>query len=48
MGLGDKLQIILLVEYALIAAAFLYDGNLPKCFYFLAAGAITLSVLFMK
>ncbi len=45
---GHFLQQLLIVEYVVIAAAYGLEGNWPKCGYFVSAGLITISVLFMK
>ena len=45
---GELLQKLLIAEYALIAIVYAFEGNIPKACYFVSAGAITLSVIFMK
>ena len=45
---GDSLMTALLLVYVVIAAVFLYEGNYPKAWYWLAAAQITGAVLLMK
>ena len=45
---GDLLMRGLLVVYVLIACTFAYEGNWPKCTYWIGAAVITASVLWMK
>ena len=44
---GTNLQILLIAQYAGIALVFAYEGNWPKAAYFVSAGLITTSVIFM-
>ncbi len=45
---GPLLMQALIVAYVVIACVFAFEGNWPKVLYWLSAGSITLSVLWMK
>jgi len=45
---GDLMMKVLIGLYLVTAAAFAYEQNWPKCWYWLAAAHITGSVLWLK
>ena len=45
---GNLLMQSLAVFYVLVAIVFAYEGNWPKCAYWIGASIITTSVLWMK
>ena len=46
--IGPLLMQGLVVTYVLVALVFAYEGNWPKCTYWMGAAIITTSVLWMK
>ena len=47
MGGGNTLLKILVVEYIIIAVAYIVGGNYPKAVYFIGAVILSLGVLWM-
>lgn len=45
---GAWLQKALLVQYIIIAIVYLFEGNKPKALYWISAGLLTISILWMK
>jgi hypothetical protein len=45
---GTVLMQGLVVTYVIVACVFAYEGNWPKCAYWIGASIITSSVLWMK
>ncbi len=43
--LGDTLMKVLLVEYLIISAVFLYERHWSKALYFLGAATVTFAIL---
>ena len=45
---GNQMMVCLVVVYLVIAGRFAYEGNWPKCTYWIGAAMITSSVLVMQ
>ena len=45
---GDTLMVGLIVVYVVLAVIFAFEGNWPRVLYWVSAGLITTSVLWMK
>jgi hypothetical protein len=48
MPIMTKILVGLSVEYLLIAGGFAWVRDWPRCFYFLAATGLNLTVIFMR
>ena len=48
LSLGDKLMVVLLIEYIALASIYAIEFNWTKAVYWTGAAIITSSVLFMK
>jgi len=46
--MGDKFLIVLIIEYACLAIAYLWQKNYPKALYFTGAIILSLGVLWAK
>lgn len=48
MTMGNKLMMVLAVEYIILSLIFLWERNFSKALYWISAFGITTAVLMMK